>query len=63
MADDDANKKLCTVCGGGKTVTCTLCNGIGQVPDPNNPGSYINCPNGTRGEMTCPHCKGSGWEP
>ncbi len=59
--DDDADKKVCTVCGGGKTVTCTICSGTGQEPD--GDGSYKICRNGARGEMTCPHCGGSGWEP
>jgi uncharacterized Zn-finger protein len=63
MSDDDADKKLCTVCGGGKTVTCDVCGGLGQIDDPDHPGSYLPCPNGRNGQMKCPHCGGSGWEP
>ena len=60
--DDEAARKVCHVCNGGKTVGCTVCGGVGQIPDPANPNSYSPCPNGTRGEMTCPHCGGSGWD-
>lgn len=63
MGDSEANKELCHMCGGGKTVTCPWCKGTGQEPDPANPGSYINCRNGADGTVTCPRCNGSGWEP
>ncbi len=61
--DDDADKKLCTVCGGGKTVTCNICGGVGQIEDPPGSGGYKTCPNGLNGQMTCANCGGSGWEP
>jgi hypothetical protein len=65
MGDNEATnaKKVCHVCNGFRNITCTQCQGLGQIPDPNSPGSYLTCPNGGNGQMTCTNCNGTGWEP